>query len=518
MTSSTDRRPARKWSIVALSVAGAAAVVVSYIFSLTLALACLALPVVLVKALVSFNSSSLFIAEILLSLFGLVAGLTILWSLIPRRDKFEPTGILVDAAREKRLMAEIEFVAGSLREAMPRQVYLIPEPNAFVAQRGGFLGFGSRRILGLGLPLLATLSVSELRALLAHEFAHFYSGDTRLGPWLYGARLSMVRVAQNLGEDSPVRHLTRFGVVAVAYTLLMAGIRLYWEVFMRLSQLISRQQEYRSDEIACYVAGSQPFAEVLRKLPKTEAGLQSFWQSIVQPLVASGYQPRIVEDFAAFQATPGNEGIALASLQARLQITSPKPFDSHPPLSARIARVESLGIAAPQANDQPAYSLFENLATWESDLLRKLVPDLKNVQLKSMSWETAATEIYLPAWRKHIERFLPMFSGKTVASLPEFATYLGPIADKILNPPGRILNRTQREDQAMNILAFALIASLVDRGWTLQMQPGSCYLQRDSAVLHPDNVLAALRSKSMSANDWQTFCTNAGIGDCPLGR
>ncbi len=518
VTNPIDRRPPRKWSIVALSIAGAAAVLISYIFFLTLAIACLALPVVFLKALVTFSSSSLLVVEILLSLFGLVAGLTILWSLIPRRDKFEPTGILIDPAREKRLMTEIEIVAASLQEAMPRDVYLIPDPNAFVAQRGGYLGIGSRRILGLGLPLLATLSVSELRALLAHEFAHFYSGDTRLGPWLYGARLSMVRVARNLGEDSPIRHLTRFGVVAIAYTLLMGGLRLYWETFMRVSQLISRQQEYRSDEIACYVAGSQPFADVLRKLPKAEAVLQSFCQSVVQLLVTHGYQPRIVEDLVAYQATPRNEGIALASLQERLHITRPKPFDSHPPVSARIARVESLGIAATDANNQPAWSLFENLESCESDLLRKLVPELEKVDLKPMSWETAGTDIYLPAWRKHIERFLPMFAGKTVASLPEYATYLGPIADKVHNPPGRILNRPQREDQAASILAYALTASLVDGGWTLHMGPGSCYLKRDSMILYPHDVLAALRSQSMSAGDWQAFCVNTGIGDWPLGR
>jgi hypothetical protein len=287
---------------------------------------------------------------------------------------------------------------------------------------------------------------------------------------------------------------------------------------MRISQLISRQQEYRSDEIACYVAGSQPFADVLRKLPKAEAVLPSFWQTAVQPLVANGYQPRIVEDFVAFQANPGVERLGLAWLQERLRVTSPKPFDSHPPISARIARVQSLGIAATDANDLPAWSLFENLAACESDLLRKLVPELEKVDLKPMSWESAGTKIYLPAWRKHIERFLPMFAGKTVASLPEYATYLGPIADKVHNPPGRILNRPQREDQATLILAYALTVSLVDRGWTLHMGPGSCYLKRDSVILYPHDALAALRSKSMSANDWQVFCANNGIGDWPLDQ
>ena len=124
----------------------AAAVVISYVFFLTLAFACLALPVAIFRSFQTFSSGFVFTAEILLSIFGLVAGLTILWSLIPRRDKFEPTGIPIDPAREKRLMAEIALIAGSLREAMPRDVYLIPEPNAYVAQRGERLQSASPRL------------------------------------------------------------------------------------------------------------------------------------------------------------------------------------------------------------------------------------------------------------------------------------------------------------------------------------------------------------------------------------
>jgi Zn-dependent protease with chaperone function len=34
------------------------------------------------------------------------------------------------------------------------------------------MGFGSRRVMGLGLPLLQALNVSQLEAVLAHEFGH----------------------------------------------------------------------------------------------------------------------------------------------------------------------------------------------------------------------------------------------------------------------------------------------------------------------------------------------------------
>ena len=166
--------PGRNWSIVGLGAAGALAVVISYVLFLALAAGCFVLPVLLFSSQMITRSP---VAGLLLSAFGFVAGPTIFWSLVPRRDKSEVQGIAVDMSRERPLMAEIEYVATALGEPLPREVYLIPDANAFVAQR---VGIGSHRILALGLPLLVALSVAELRGLLAHEFAHFYSGDTRL--------------------------------------------------------------------------------------------------------------------------------------------------------------------------------------------------------------------------------------------------------------------------------------------------------------------------------------------------
>lgn len=50
------------------------------------------------------------------------------------------------------------------------------------------MGVGSKRVMGLGLPLLNALTVSELRAVLAHEFGHFVGGDTSLGKWIHKTR------------------------------------------------------------------------------------------------------------------------------------------------------------------------------------------------------------------------------------------------------------------------------------------------------------------------------------------
>src|SRR5262245_20582006 len=48
-------------------------------------------------------------------------------------------------------------------QTVPTDVYLLNEANPWVAQRGGLMGIGSRRVMGVGLPLFQALSVTEWR-------------------------------------------------------------------------------------------------------------------------------------------------------------------------------------------------------------------------------------------------------------------------------------------------------------------------------------------------------------------
>jgi heat shock protein HtpX len=94
----------------------------------------------------------------------------------------------------------IREVARAAGQPMSSEVYLVPERNAFVTQRGGIMGFFSRRVFGLGLPLLRTLDADQMRAVLAHEFGHFHGGDTKLGLWIYKTRSAIGRTLHALEQ------------------------------------------------------------------------------------------------------------------------------------------------------------------------------------------------------------------------------------------------------------------------------------------------------------------------------
>jgi Zn-dependent protease with chaperone function len=98
------------------------------------------------------------------------AAATILWSLVPRPDRFEAPGPSVTPDNAPRLFTLVEDVAKATSQEPPEEVYLLNEVNAWVSHRGGTMGVGSRRVMGVGLPLVNSLSPAELRAVIAHEF------------------------------------------------------------------------------------------------------------------------------------------------------------------------------------------------------------------------------------------------------------------------------------------------------------------------------------------------------------
>ena len=92
--------------------------------------------------------------------FCVIGVLMILSSILPRRDRFQPPGPSLSTSGQRRLFGLIGEVAIATGQPMPQEVYLVPDVNAWVAARGGVMGFGSRPVMGLGLPLLQTLAVS----------------------------------------------------------------------------------------------------------------------------------------------------------------------------------------------------------------------------------------------------------------------------------------------------------------------------------------------------------------------
>jgi heat shock protein HtpX len=495
------------------AVLSVAMVIVSYLFVLLLAFTCVYLPFAVLD-----ESEYPGVQTVLFLIFGVILGTIMLWSLLPRRDRFKPPGLRLDRAAHPRLFEEMEKIAAALNEPMPSEVYLISDVNAGVADRGGLLGFGSRRILALGLPLLSVLTISQFRAVLAHEFAHYYGGDTSLGPWVEKTQTAIVRVFQNIGS---IRRLARIAVLGLMYLAVATLLSWYFKFFLRAVNLASRQREYRADELACMIAGRQPLIDGLRAIQSATMAWPMYWLTEVTPVLQSGALPSIAEGFSRFVAAPGILDQLQRGVTRHLKEEKSNPYDSHPPLRDRIEAARRISRDLVPSNlvredTRSARSLLDQASLTELRLLELAMPELKPATLKHISWAEVGARVMIPQWKKFVAEYSSLLTGVTAQSLSDQVQEFSRIGDNMRNPAGLVLDAKQRTRRASQLFAAGLALALLDRGWKLVTEPGIFYLRGEKVNLNPFLEVERLAAGKLSADEWLARCRLLGIAEVPL--
>jgi Zn-dependent protease with chaperone function len=495
-------RPRRSMVLVALF--SVAMVIVSYAFVLSLAAACVLLPYWLMTSTSSANGQL-----VLLFLFGVAIAGAIVWSVIPRPDKFKAPGPLLEKSEHPRLFAELESIAAALNEPMPREVYLIGDLNAWVGDRGGLMGFSSRRVMGLGLPLLAVLTVSQFRAILAHEFAHYYGGDTSLGPWVYKTQGAMIRIFQNIGS---VGKVARVAVLSIMYMIVGTLMKWYFKLFLRAINLASRQREYRADELACLIAGRQALIDGLRSIHGGATAWPAYWKTEVAPVLGGGAAPSIAEGFAQFTAVPHIHQQIEKHIEAQIRDAKTNPYDSHPPLRERIAAAEKVDSQIVMQDTRSARCLLDQPELMELRFLEYANPDMKPGTLASISWDDVAAKVTVPGWKKFAGEYSSVLQGISVEALPSVVPRLQQIGNGMRDPKGMLLGPEQRFQRASYLIGVGVALALLDHGWTLQHTPGVFHLSGGSTPLNPFEVMDKLVKGKLTAAEWSKQCADLDIG------
>ncbi len=445
-----------------------------------------------------------------LPLVLLGAAATILWSIVPRPDKFVPPGPRVEPSQEPALFSAIRDVAGATGQAMPADVYLVNNVNAFVAQRGGLMGVGSHRVMGLGLPLMQAVTVQEFKGILAHEFGHYHAGDVALGPWIYKTRGAIGRTIEQLSGN-----------------LLQAIFVWYGNVFLRITHAVSRRQEFIADEVAARAAGASAMASGLRRVHAAAVAFDHYWRGEVAHVLDSGYLPPLSQGFARFMqhATVASNMAAVVEHEEHGGQTD--PYDTHPALRDRLAALSTLEPGA-AGDARPATVLLSDVGRWERQILAATVGDHWASGLKAMPWEKVVESVYVPLWRKRVQQHRRLFAPFTIATVPTSRLDLAPLGDAFLG-----LDRDEaaavpadiRVSHGVQLLTSAIALALVDVGWTASASIGDeIVLTRDGRDLRPfSELLAIATGTSQSAAertpvtaDWRSRCAELGISDVRL--
>jgi Zn-dependent protease with chaperone function len=194
------------------------------------------------------------------------------------RHRAPEGAIEVTSNDQPRLFDFLHRLADEAGAPRPKRVFLSTRINASVFYDVSIknLLFPSDKNLEIGLPLVNLLTLSELKAVLAHEFGHFSQRSMAIGSWVYIAQqIAGEMVARRDTQDKVLTRVGRSDIriawIAWLLSLVVWSIRsvmdtLFSWVFLAQRGL-SRQMEFQADLVAVSLTGSDELVHALYKLP-----------------------------------------------------------------------------------------------------------------------------------------------------------------------------------------------------------------------------------------------------------
>jgi len=373
------------------------------------------------------------------------------------------------------IFALIDGVAAATSQPRPSEVYLLNDVNAWVTQRGGMMGFGSRRVMGVGLPLVNSLTRAELQAVIAHEFGHYVGGDVGLGPWIYKTRAAIARTMAGLDQS-----------------YLQWVFNLYGRMFMRLTMAVSRQQEFVADETAAHISGAAPMVSALKKVAMLAPAYSAYLQQEVLPILQYGFLPPLAEGFDRFIASP--ETRTAFDRMAREQIgDAAGEFDTHPPLSERVAALERLPVVQAANTTERSLPMLANPEKHALLLLEHNAGTDTVRQLNAITWDDVGDSIYAKEWHRIAEAHVASFATMTIGDLPAGKKAYTEFGAGLKNKGESFVDADERLGRAAHVMIAGLGAALLRAGWKMETGPGRpLELKNGEASVIPRRVVGRL--------------------------
>lgn len=430
-------------------------------------------------------------------LFTVLTAGGVLRALVFIPDRFHPPTPPLGPEEHRALQDLVIEVASALETQPPQRIYFLPDVNAFVRESRGPLGFGSKRSLTLGVGLLESSTVSELRATIAHELAHFVGGDTRLSLSLARTRQGMFVLMEEMGTG-----------------IFSRPIRFYVALFFIFSQDISRSQELWADRAAVRIAGRGPAQTSLRNIVTTDVLFNRMLVRGLPFVLGCGFAPRNI--FASLRAAQARDLYpeARAAVDEALREKPASTFDSHPPHDERIryaaAQPEPDGLVQ---DDRPALELLDDPGLVEVTQTAALytvmrAPELPPIEDDDMMERAVVPTLELTAERARA-RVVEMFGdsdGSTdeaaLRALLEMAARSASAAGSEANPTEAALADALRDEIGPEIGAL-LTNLLIARGGVLSFDlVERPFVATDDASVSPFDEASRAVSEPAVATEW----------------
>lgn len=285
---------------------------------------------------------------------------------------------------EPKLFGLINEIVNSVGTQFPKKVYLSTDVNASVFYNSSFFSmfFPVKKNLQIGLGLVNSVSTTELKAILAHEFGHFSQRTMKVGSYVYNVN----QVIHNLVyEDETFNNLmlkwanisgyfSLFVVIAIKIIHAIQWIlRKMYEVVNISYMGLSREMEFHADEIAANVAGSEPLQTSLARLSIAGQAYDSvlnFYSEKINDNIKSeniyqehGWLMRFIAVESGVKVKNDLPSVTIDDLKKfnKSKLVVKDQWASHPSIEERLERLGKLNVPIIENKSSSANELFTNI-------------------------------------------------------------------------------------------------------------------------------------------------------------
>jgi Zn-dependent protease with chaperone function len=195
-----------------------------------------------------------------------------------KSHKVDRTHLLeIKKSDEPELFKMIDEIVKEVATSFPKKVYLSTDVNAAVFYDSNFwsMFFPIRKNLQIGVGLVNSVTKSELKAILSHEFGHFSQKTMKVGSYVYNVNQVIYNmIYENESYDSLIQQWSSisgyFSLFVVIAIKIIEGIqwvlRKLYDIVNKSYMGLSREMEFHADEIAARVTGYEPLKTSLLRM------------------------------------------------------------------------------------------------------------------------------------------------------------------------------------------------------------------------------------------------------------
>ncbi len=301
----------------------------------------------------------------------------------------------VTKAEQPELFKMIDEIVAEVGTDFPKKVYFSSEVNASVFYDSSFwsMFLPVRKNLHIGLGLMNTISIDELKAILAHEFGHFSQKSMRTGSYVYNVNQVIYNTLyENEGYGNFAQKLAGisnyFAIFVVLAGKIISGIQFILKKIYDVVNLnhlaLSREMEFHADTVAASVAGSDALITALHRLQLADHSLNNvfnYYNDKIKDKEKTNNifpQQKFVMDFyAGLQHIKTEHNLPIVSDEHYNKFNKSKlvlkdQWSSHPSTADRVAHLRQLNFPLKSYGAGIAIDLLVNKDAVLEEVTKKL--------------------------------------------------------------------------------------------------------------------------------------------------